>query len=117
MSPLIRAVIDTRALRANLARIRQAAPRSKVMAVVKANAYGHGLVGAALALGDADAFAVARIEEAFALRSAGVDRPIVLLEGVVNALQLEEAAQLQLDLVVHDPLQIELLEAYSGAHR
>jgi alanine racemase len=117
LSRLIRAVIDTRALRSNLACIRQAAPRSRVMAVVKANAYGHGLVSTALALGDADAFAVARIEEARALRSAGVDRPIVLLEGVFNAAQLAEAAQLRLDLVVHDPLQIELLESYSGSHR
>jgi alanine racemase len=117
LSRLIRAVIDTRALRANLVRIRQAAPRARVMAVVKANAYGHGLVSTALALGDADAFAVARIEEAFALRSAGVDRPIVLLEGVFSAVQLDEAAQLQLDLVVHDPQQIALLEGYSGSHR
>ncbi len=117
MSRLIKAVIDSQALRANLARIREYAPRARVMAVVKANAYGHGLVPTALALADADAFAVARVEEAVALRGAGIGRPIVLLEGVFNAAQLAEAAQLQLDVVVCDPAQIELLEGYSGAHR
>ena len=61
-----RALIDTSALRHNLARVRELAPRSRVMAVIKANAYGHGLETAAAALADADGFAVARIEEALA---------------------------------------------------
>jgi alanine racemase len=93
VSRLIRAVIDTRALRSNLAAVRARAPRSKVMAVVKANAYGHGLVPAALALSEADCFAVARLEEGLALRAAGVTAPIVLLEGVFTAEQLLEAAR------------------------
>ena len=62
MTPLIRAVIDTAALRANLLAVRERAPGSKVMAVVKANAYGHGLVMTAVGLSQADAFAVARLE-------------------------------------------------------
>jgi alanine racemase len=111
---LIRARIESAALRANLQAIRARAPGSRVMAVVKANAYGHGLVPTALALADADAFAVARLEEAVALRDAGSKRRIVLLEGVLNAAQLAQAAQLELDLVVHQPLQIALLEAYRG---
>jgi alanine racemase len=114
---LIRARIDTRAMRGNLARLRQAAPGARVMAVIKANAYGHGLVPAALALSGADAFAVARIEEAAALRAAGITQPIVLLEGIINAGQLAEAAQLQLELVVHEPGQIALLEQFRGSHR
>ena len=85
------------------------------MAVVKANAYGHGLVSTALALADADSFAVARLEEGMALRAAGVRAPIVLLEGVFSAEQLAEAAHHGFELVVHDPLQIELLEAHRGA--
>jgi alanine racemase len=112
---LIRARIDSAALRANLKAIRARAPASRVMAVVKANAYGHGLVPTALALADADAFAVARLEEAVALRDNGLRRRIVLLEGVFDAAQLAQAAQLELDLVVHEPLQIALLEAYRGA--
>ena len=63
MTALIRAVVETAALRHNLAVVRRQAPRSRVLAVVKANAYGHGSVVAAKALADADAFAVARLEE------------------------------------------------------
>jgi alanine racemase len=87
------------------------------MAVVKANADGHGLVPTALALADADAFAVARIEEATLLRAAGISTPIVLLEGVFDAAQLAEAAHQDLELVVHDPLQIALLAAARSPHR
>ena len=72
MSGLIRALIDVAALRANLAALRVAARGAKVMAVVKANAYGHGIAQVTAALELADAFAVARIEEAVALRQAGV---------------------------------------------
>jgi alanine racemase len=114
---LLRALIDSAALRHNLGTIRAYAPRAKVMAVIKANAYGHGLVSTALALADADAFAVARIEEGIVLRSAGVRAPIVLLEGVFNAEQLAEAAHHRFELVVHDPLQIKLLEAHRDARR
>src|SRR5690606_27226589 len=114
---LIRAAIDTHALRVNLAAVRAKAPGSHVMAVVKANAYGHGLVPTALALADADAFAVARLEEGLALRAAGVTQPIVLLEGVFSSEQLLEAARHGFDLVVHDPLQVELLEGYRGSQR
>jgi alanine racemase len=117
VSRLIRAVIDTRALRHNLARIRERAHGARVMAVVKANAYGHGIVPTALALAEADAFAVARLEEGLALRAAGITAPIVLLEGVFTAAQLLEAARHGFDLVVHDALQIELLEEMSTAHR
>jgi alanine racemase len=114
---LIRARIDSAALRSNLAVIRARAPHSRVMAMVKANAYGHGLVPTALALPDADAFAVARIEEAQALRSAGIAQRIVLLEGIQTREQLTMAAELQLDLVVHELGQIELLEAWQGVLR
>jgi alanine racemase len=116
VSPLIRALIDSHALRHNLRVIRARAPGARVIAVVKANAYGHGLVGTALALGDADALAVARLEEALALRRAGIGARIVLLEGVFSPAELAEAVHEGLDLVVHDPLQIELLErAADGA--
>jgi alanine racemase len=114
---LIRALVDTAALRHNLGTLRAYAPGAKVMAVIKANAYGHGLVATALALADADSLAVARLEEGLALRSAGVRAPIVLLEGVFSAEQLAEAARHGFELVVHDPLQLKLLEAHRGAER
>ena len=114
---LIRAIIDTSALRNNLRQIKARAPGSRVMAVVKANAYGHGLVPTALALPEADAFAVARLEEGIALREAGIRQTIILLEGVFSAEQLAEAAEHRFEIVVHDPLQVALLERYAGAHR
>ncbi len=116
MSRLIRAVIDTQALRHNLSTIRTRAGAARVLAVVKANAYGHGLVASALALAEADGFAVARLEEGLALRAAGISAPVVLLEGVFSTEQLQEAVHHALDLVVHDVLQIELLEHMRGTH-
>jgi alanine racemase len=115
--PLIRARINQAALRANLQVVRACAPASRVMAVVKANAYGHGLVPSAQALAQADAFAVARLEEAGALRAAGLEGRIVLLEGVFDAVQLDQAVRLGLELVVHHAQQIALLEAWRGGPR
>jgi len=115
--PLIRAVIDTAALRANLETVRARAPGSKVMAVVKANAYGHGLIMTAVGLPQADAFAVARLEEGIMLREAGITRSIILLEGVFSAEQLIEAAVHRFEVVVHDPLQVKLLEEFRGSFR
>ena len=117
MSRLIRALIDTGALRHNLATIRARAGGARILAVVKANAYGHGLVQTALALAQADGFAVARLEEGITLREHGVSQPIVLLEGVFTAEQLREAARHELELVVHDALQVHLLEADAAGHR
>ena len=117
MSRLIRAVIDTQALRHHLKLIRARARGARIIAVVKANAYGHGLVGTALALGEVDAFAVARLEEGLALRAAGIATRILLLEGVFTAAQLDDAAHERLDLVVHDPTQIELLARSGSADR
>jgi alanine racemase len=117
VNSLIRAEVSAAALRANLARVREVAPTSRVMAVVKANAYGHGLVSTALCLADADAFAVARMEEALALRGAGVRKPIVLLEGVFNSEQMAEAARQNLEIVVHEQEQISLIESFAGMHR
>jgi alanine racemase len=117
VSRILRASIDRAALRANLAAVRAAAPASKVMAVVKANAYGHGLVATATTLTDADAFAVARIEEGVLLREAGINLPVVLLEGVFNGAQLAEAAHRDFELVVHDPSQLALLEGWGRGRR
>lgn len=114
--PVIRAIVDTTALRANLARIRSVAPRARVLAVIKANGYGHGILHVARALQAADAFGVARLEEGIALRAAGCGRPVVLLEGVLDTDQLAGAAVHDFELVVHAPEQLALLEHWRGAH-
>jgi alanine racemase len=108
---MVSATIDSAALRHNLQVVRKRAPNSRVMAVIKANAYGHGLITVARALNAANAFAVARVEEGLALRAAGIKTPIVLLEGVFDREQLDAAAAAGFELFVHCPEQIELLRA------
>ncbi len=103
-------VINRRALRHNLQRLRELAPASKLVAVVKANAYGHGLLETARTLPDADAFGVARLEEALSLREGGVTRPILLLEGFFNAADLPTLVDNQLQTAVHSPEQLAALE-------
>lgn len=110
MSRNTRAVIDLSALRHNYARLKALAPGSQVMAVVKADGYGHGISGVAAALPDADAFGVAYIGEAIQLRDAGISRPIVLLEGVMNAAEYVQAAELDLWVVVHQREQLDWLK-------
>jgi len=106
-----RALIRLGALKHNLDIVRRAAPHSKVMAVIKANAYGHGMVTVARHLNDVDAFAVARVPEAVTLRENGIGVPIVLLAGVMNQAELQTAVASGFEPVVHCIEQLELLEA------
>lgn len=105
-----RVVIDKQALKHNLQRVRELAPHSKIMAVIKADAYGHGLVRVAKTLNKADAFGVACLEEAEQLRAASITTPIVLLEGPHKTVDLTVIAKLNLDIVVHNDFQLEMLE-------
>lgn len=108
-------VIDGAAARANLARVHQLAPGCRVMAVVKADAYGHGVSRLAAAFADADAFGVACLEEAVALRDAGVQGRIVLLEGPFAANEFAEIQRLGLDTVIHNVEQVVMLERAASA--
>lgn len=110
MRPIL-ASISHAALRNNLAVVRQYAPNSKVMAVVKANGYGHGLLNVAQGLGDADGFAVLNISEAIDLREAGYEQTILLLEGVFSEAELAIAASFSIDIVVHATPQIDMLDS------
>lgn len=105
-----RALIDLSALRHNYLHAR-ATHGGRALAVVKANAYGHGAVQCARALApDVDGFAVAFIDEALELRAAGIDKPILVLEGVFSSAELATAADESLWLVVHHEAQLEMLE-------
>lgn len=106
----IQATIDLDALRHNLAIVRQHAPASKVMAVIKAHGYGHGLLRAAQGLQQADGFAVLNIEEALALRQAGYRQRILLLEGFFTDDEIGVAAEHDLTIVLHSHRQLERLE-------
>lgn len=103
-------VINRRALRHNLQRLRELAPASQLVAVVKANAYGHGLLETARTLPDADAFGVARLEEAVRLREGGIRQPVLLLEGFFNASDLPLISAQGFQTAVHNPEQLEALE-------
>src|SRR5690554_6643700 len=105
-----RVVINLAALRHNLVRVRELAPKSRVMAIIKADAYGHGITRVANVLSDADAFGVACLEEARQLRSAGISQPIILLEGPYAAVELNEIIELDLQVVIHDISQVEMLD-------
>ena len=84
MSRPIQAVIDTAALEHNLSIARRHAPHSRVMAVIKADAYGHGLLRAAEALARAEGFALLELDAAVRLREAGYRQTILLLEGFLT---------------------------------
>ncbi len=105
------ATIHLGALRRNLARIRERAAPSKVMAVVKADGYGHGLERVARALTDADAFGVAAIGDGLRLRAAGIAHRIAVLSGPDEAADLAEFRRLHLDAVIHHETQLTWLEA------
>src|SRR5689334_19594524 len=98
------------ALRHNLREIKKLAPHSSILAMVKSNAYGHGLERIGRALSDADALGVTCIEEGRILRHAGVKNPIVLLEGLFTNDELSEAAAENFSLVVHHEHQVQMLE-------
>lgn len=135
-APFPCAHINLAALRHNIQRLRQLAPASRLMAVVKANAYGHGILPVAQALAGysglhigsgvercienfsgrhnvsslVDGFAVARLDEALCLREAGIRQPIILLEGFFSAVQLPLIIQQQLQITVHSVEQLRVLE-------
>src|ERR1700704_5941548 len=106
----IRARIDSAALRHNLGAARRLAPHSRIWAVVKANAYGHGLARAARALSGADGLALIELEAGLELRRAGERRPIPLLQGFFSGQELEPIAVHGIAVVVHGPEQLAVLE-------
>jgi alanine racemase len=110
MSRTTVATIHLGALRHNLARLKALAAPAKVMAVVKADAYGHGLERVARALdGEAEAFAVAALGDGLRLRAAGHRQRIVVLSGPDNASDLAEMQRLQLDAAIHHDAQLQWL--------
>ncbi len=117
MSFAANAEIDLKALHSNFLRARQAAPHSNILAVVKANAYGHGTEAVARALTEADGFGVARLNEAIALRRAGIRHKVLLLEGPMHMDELADIVRLELDLVIHHTFQFDMLEGCAQFQR
>jgi len=104
-----RAIIDLEALKHNYRYLKQAAGGNRLIAVVKADAYGHGAVEVARALGDADAFAVAAVGEAIALREAGIKQKILVMGGFTTAVELQTCIGLGIDPVLHHQFHLDCL--------
>lgn len=110
------ATIDLTALRANLGMVRDLCPHSRIMAAVKADAYGHGATAVARALTAADGFAVARLQEALQLRRSGISQRILLLGTVLDAAGLALCSEQQIDVTAHDKHSLSaILECASRA--
>ena len=108
----VTAQIDTQALRRNLAVIRSLVPSSKIVAIVKADAYGHGLCRVSEVLQDGvEAFGVARVGEALQLHEHGIRRPVFLLEGFYFPEEVPVIARYGFISAVHDHEQLRMLEA------
>jgi alanine racemase len=106
MSRGTEAIIDVPALARNIGRVRARAGNARLIAVAKADAYGHGLARCMPALADADLLAVATLDEARAIRSVDPRAPVLLLEGVTSADELRVVDELALEMVVHSPEQL-----------
>lgn len=103
------AEIDLAALQHNFQIVKSYAPQQKILAMVKANAYGHGLIPIADALKKVDAFGVACLEEALILRSNGIKQDIVIMSGINSAAELMTVAKEQLQIVLHHESQLKIL--------
>jgi len=104
------AIIDLSALQYNLQRVRTCATQQRIIAVIKADGYGHGAVRVAQALNSkVEAFAVCCLEEAIELREAGIQLPILLLEGFYQIDELPFIIQHNLQIVIHTPTQVTYL--------
>jgi len=112
----ISATIDASALSHNLAIARSHAGAAKIWAVVKANAYGHGLLRAAAALREADGFALLDFAEALRVRGAGIEKPILMLEGFFKPKDVDLLLQHRLTPVIHNMEQIEMLQKAWSTH-
>ncbi|MGE5524148.1 MAG: alanine racemase [Rhodospirillaceae bacterium] len=110
MTRPIQATIDLAALRHNYDVAKKLAPRTRLFAVVKANAYGHGIERAARALADrADGFALLEMDAAVRLRESGYGGRIALLEGLFDAQEVKEVLEHRLSIVVHHAEQLHML--------
>lgn len=115
MRPSTYVLLNLQALSDNLDKVREYAPNTQVLAVIKANGYGHGLLRVAKSLADANAFAVARADEAMCLRSGGISKRIVVLEGFSCNEELIWMLENRVDVVIHSYNQVQQLEKYSGS--
>lgn len=109
MSRAAEVIIHLSAIKNNLQQAKIAAPNTKVYAIIKANAYGHGIISAAHALRNADGFGVASIDEALQLREKNIQKPLLLLEGIFEYSELEAVIRHNLEIVIHEKWQLDAI--------
>ena len=108
--------IDSEALQYNLNRVKQLAPTAKIVSMVKANAYGHGVKDCLAALASTDAFGVACLEEALEIRELGYQQPITLIEGIFSAEEMQIVIDQNIEIIVHHQQQLDWLRANKDAY-
>ncbi|MDA3442536.1 alanine racemase [Acinetobacter bereziniae] len=108
--------IDSEALQYNLNRVKQLAPTAKIVSMIKANAYGHGVKDCLAALSSTDAFGVACLEEALEIRELGYQQPITLIEGIFNADEMPIVLDSNCELMIHHQQQLDWLSAYKDQY-
>ncbi|MDY6486257.1 alanine racemase [Acinetobacter faecalis] len=108
--------IDSEALQYNLNRVKQLAPTAKIVSMVKANAYGHGVKDCLAALASTDAFGVACLEEALEIRELGYQQPITLIEGIFSAEEMQIVIDQNIEIIVHHQQQLDWLRAHKDAY-
>ncbi|MFT4021249.1 MAG: alanine racemase, partial [Acinetobacter sp.] len=108
--------INQEALRYNFNRVKQLAPKAKIISMVKANAYGHGVENCLSALAQTDAFGVACLEEALEIRQLGFTQPITLVEGIFSADEMQIAVNNQFECMIHHQQQLDWLYQFKAEY-
>ncbi len=108
--------IDRNALQYNLNRVKQLATNSKIVSMVKANAYGHGIKDCLAALNASDAFGVACLQEGLEIRELGFQQPVTLIEGVFSEDEMPIAIKQKFECVIHHQQQFEWLIKHKQAY-
>ena len=108
--------IDREALQYNFNRVKQLAPKAKIVSMVKANAYGHGVKDCLAALENTDAFGVACLEEALEIRQLGYKQDITLIEGIFSADEMQVVIEQNIEVIVHHQQQVDWLLANKDAY-
>lgn len=108
--------IDQNALQYNLNRVKQLAPQAKIVSMVKANAYGHGVADCLDALSATDAFGVACLEEALEIRELGFQQPITLIEGIFSVEEMPIVIHQNIEIIVHHQQQVDWLRAHKDTY-
>ena len=108
--------IDSEALQYNLNRVKELAPTAKIVSMVKANAYGHGVKDCLAALSKTDAFGVACLQEALEIRELGFNQPITLIEGIFSAEEMQIVLDNTIEIIVHHQQQLDWLLQYKDQY-